>query len=263
MEQSYGRNAWKLQLLTDLEILPDYQDNTVYYGRQNVPLGAPVDADGNPVYYQLPKSFTAAKNDGERYRWCLAEIARITPSAKWAMKTTWASFLNGQFGVQTMPGHLPTVLVSTDTDSEEDEQSSGPYAVHTLTDSETSAQLATGIKRFVLPDEFNFITLYKEIAAEKNSHQYTAMRMLARIYTNRRQYPRAAEMWKLVIAKHGPGPNKDRQKALDQIIGKWCQFEGMGIVPEDNRSNCHSDTATETKFPSQRKSSMFLNYWKM
>ena len=232
MEQSYGRNAWKLQLLTDLEILPDYQDNTVYYGRQNVPLGAPVDADGNPVYYQLPESFTAAKNDGERYRWCLAEIARITPSAKWAMKTTWASFLNGQFGVQTMPGHLPTVLVSTDTDSEEDEQSSGPYAVHTLTDSETSAQLATGIKRFVLPDEFNFITLYKEIAAEKNSHQYTAMRMLARIYTNRRQYPRAAEMWKLVIAKHGPGPNKDRQKALDQIIGKWCQFEGMGIVPE-------------------------------
>ena len=231
MSNSYGQNAWKLQLLTDLETLPDYQDRTVYHGRRNVPLGAPVDQDGNPVFYHLPKSFEESINDGERYRWCLAEIVRLTPAAKWEIKSTWAGFLHGQFSVQTMSNYQNIQTNSGEKDQESGKEA-GPFAVHTLSDTETSAQLATGIKRFTLPDEFNFLAIYKEIAAVENSHQSTAMEMIARIYTNRRQYPRAAEMWKTVIAKYGPGNNKYRQQSLDQIIGNWAQFEGMGVVPE-------------------------------
>ena len=40
------------------------------------------------------------------------------------------------------------------------------YALDTLRDDETIARLATGIKRFTLPDEFNPIKIYQEIADE-------------------------------------------------------------------------------------------------
>ncbi|MBD3675424.1 MAG: alpha-2-macroglobulin [Planctomycetaceae bacterium] len=233
MRNRYGRDAWKLQVLTDLETLPDYEDQTVYYGARNVPLGAPVDEDGNPVYYQVPDSFEDSLNDGERYRWCLAEIARVTPAAKWETMQTWAGFLYGQFGVQTMSGRGSVIpLKAEEGEEEESEEVSGPYAVHTLKDTETSAQLATGIKRWTLPEEFNFIAIYQSLAEEENSYQSSAMDTLARIFTNRRQYPRAAEMWKEAIEKFGPGTanNPYRQKALDQIVDNWCQFEGMGVV---------------------------------
>ena len=41
-------SAWRLQVLTDLKELPDY-DQGWYFGGET--RGAPVDADGNPVYY--------------------------------------------------------------------------------------------------------------------------------------------------------------------------------------------------------------------
>ena len=49
-------------------------------------------------------------------------------------------------------------------DSKED--ASGTYAVNTLGEDETIARLATGIKRFKLPDEFNYIKIYQQVADE-------------------------------------------------------------------------------------------------
>ena len=51
-----------------------------------------------------------------------------------------------------------------------------PYALDTLTDDETIARLATGIKRFKLPDEFNPIKIYQAIADDpKTGHGEDAL----------------------------------------------------------------------------------------
>ena len=40
----------------------------------------------------------------------------------------------------------------------------GTFALHTLGDDETIARLATGVKRFKVPDEFNWLKVYERIA---------------------------------------------------------------------------------------------------
>lgn len=234
-----GREAWQLQILTDLTELPDYETYQSRYGRRSVPLGAPVDTEGNPVFYQLPESFEAATNDGERWRWSLQEMAVVSPSLESETQMTFADFLREQFGVQTMSMNSPIVpLPVAEKVQDEDEgggggeKPSGPYAVDTLSDKETSAQLATGVKRFTLPDEFNYIRIYQEVAGgDQNAYQASAMERLADIFANRRQYPRAAEMWREVIAKHGLGSNRHRAKRLEQIVGNWASFEPFGVLP--------------------------------
>ena len=76
---------------------------------------------------------------------------------------TFAEFLSGQFDVQTMANvaHSPTTIKS--------DKKTGTFALHTLGDDETIARLATGIKRFKLPDEFNCIKIYERIAGRGKS----------------------------------------------------------------------------------------------
>ncbi|HSG72609.1 MAG TPA: alpha-2-macroglobulin, partial [Planctomycetaceae bacterium] len=201
-----GSDAWKLQILTDLSELPDYDEQAYGYGRygsgfgQRNAGGAPVDDEGNPVYHTLPESYEASISDGQRWRWLMKEIVGYTPGAKWEMQMQWANFLWTQFGVQTMGGYIaPRSEPSDDPDQNE----SNPYAVGSLSDDETIARLATGIKRFSLPDEFNFIKLYREvIEAGKNSHDAAAYEQLAGVYTNRRQFPKAATVWRELIARY-------------------------------------------------------------
>ena len=80
-------------------------------------------------------------------------------------------------------------------------------------DNETIARLATGIKRFELPRDANFIRLYKKIEAYD---------VVAGIYENRRLYPKAAKMWK----KAGYA------ERVEQIVGNWGQFESSRTHPE-------------------------------
>ena len=75
--RGYGE-AWRLQYLTDLEELPDYEDGW-YYGGQSS--GAPVDADGKPVFHQCPRASKPPQDDGQRWRWCLMQAVEIEPSA--------------------------------------------------------------------------------------------------------------------------------------------------------------------------------------
>ncbi len=42
----------------------------------------PVDADGNPIFYQVPTSWDAAKNDGERWRWLLETMVEWHPARR-------------------------------------------------------------------------------------------------------------------------------------------------------------------------------------
>ena len=101
LQYSGHNQSWRLQYLTDLARLPDYEPGHGYwYG--GVTQGAPVDKGGNPVFYKIPKTFSSAESDGERWRWLLANAAKINPDLLTHVKYALAAWLHGQFGVQTL-----------------------------------------------------------------------------------------------------------------------------------------------------------------
>jgi len=227
--RGYGE-SWRLQYLTDLSVLPDYDDGWGYYREAS---GAPVDPDGKPVFHYVPKTFESAETDGQRWRWCLQQTVEMNPQRLNSVRWQFAEFLMNQFDVQTMAqwgwafGRMET------DDTKEDE--SGTYALHTLKEDETIARLATGIKRFNLPDEFNFIKIYQQIASDpKTGYGIESLEQLARIFENRRQYPKAADYW-LRLLKDYPNENRERRKGwqqrLDQIVNNWGRFEPAQTQP--------------------------------
>ena len=138
---------------------------------------------------------------------------------------------SSQFGVQTM-AYYGRFFCGQDEDDDTKKNESGTYALHTLSDDETIARLATGIKRFKLPDEFNCIKIYEQIAAEpQTGYGEQAREQLAQIFENRRQYPKAADDWRTAIEEYGPGDNNYRQQRLDQIVGNWGRFEPSACQP--------------------------------
>ena len=223
--------AWRLQYLTDLATLPDYEEGNYYSGGSR---GAPVDENGQPIFHHQPKSWKEATTDGQRWRWALVQMAEAGQQGE-AMRL-FADFLLNQFGVQTMQEYRWFFArARTDDETRKDDPStgsgssraesrdeSGTYELHTLRQDETIARLASGIKRFKLPDEFNFIRIYQELKAFDS---------LAPIFEDRRQYLKAAEYWRQAIARDGPGENQWRQKRLDQIVKPWGLFEPILTAP--------------------------------
>ncbi|MFT5326939.1 MAG: hypothetical protein ACI8P0_004823, partial [Planctomycetaceae bacterium] len=219
-------NSWRLQILTDLSSLPDLEEN-YWQGYRNE--GAPVDADGNPVLHRIPLTFEAAESDGERWRWLLAEIERLQPHRRAELLSLYSNFLHNQFGVQTMAQFR---WMRNGFQSDDDKDESGTFALHTLSDDETIARLATGVRRFKLPSEHNFIALNKEVSLlTKSGHGEKARDQLARIYENRRQYPKAAEAWRKAIRDCGRGDRQWREKTLAQIVDHWGRFEPSQVQP--------------------------------
>src|SRR5215831_11888257 len=144
---------WRLQYLTDLSQLPDYEEG--YHRIWGDQRGAPVDADGKPLYYKTPASYEKAVNDGERWRWMLSQAVEFDAGLVNDADMALANFVRSQLGVQTMAYY--GWRQQSDDDTEKDE--SGTYALQTLEDKETIARLANGIKRFAVPDEFNWIAI--------------------------------------------------------------------------------------------------------
>ncbi|QDT36171.1 alpha-2-macroglobulin family protein [Stratiformator vulcanicus] len=237
--QGRGYNmAWQLQELTELSELPDFERNrSPRYGwRQNNNPGAPVDADGKPIYYHLPDSFEAAKNDGERWRWALNKQKEALPSRANEVDLSFAAFLRSQFGVPTIRSWqgFERLIAQSDAAAEADDNggndpAANPYALHTLSDDETIAKLASGVKRFTLPDEFNFMKIYQRVAATQQASAIGGMTGLAEAYTDRRQFPKAAEQWRATIDRFGKGHNDYRQKKLEQIVSNWVMFENVRV----------------------------------
>lgn len=218
--QGTGDHApWRLQYLTDLSQLPDWEDTTEYYSRWQRP-GAPVDEQGNPIFYHLPKSYDAARNDGERWRWLLYRAVVVDSSRRNDAELQLADFLHDQFDVHTLGSNIGLGP----------EENAGaavnPFAVWTLSEEETIARLATGVQRFRVPEEFNWIRLYRQIAARgKSPAGEKARDQLARIFENRLQFEQAAAAWKQAQEEYGPGHHNFRRQRLQQIVGNWGRFE--------------------------------------
>ena len=228
IQYSGYQQAWRLQYLTDLSTLPDYEPGHGYgYGGSTQ--GAPVDPDGRPVFHKMPIRFNASKSDGERWRWLLVKAAELNPGLDSHVKYTFASFLHQQFGVQTLSAYshyFARGRAVIDEDSKQDD--AGPYEVHTLTDNESLARLANGVRRFDLPGEFNYIRLFKEIAHKRNqAYADNALRTLAGIYENRRLYDLAVEFWN----RYKKYNSTESRRHIDQITQSWGIFEPIGSQP--------------------------------
>ncbi|MFN0059597.1 MAG: alpha-2-macroglobulin family protein [Planctomycetota bacterium] len=213
--------SWRLQALTDLTTLPDYEEGWHHYGNDG--RAAPVDANNKAIVYRAPASFSAARNDGERWRWLLGEAESAGEGFLLESLLAQANFWQRQFGVETLAGYGFFGDGGDDADATKD----GPYAVHTLGDDETIARLATGIQRFKLEPEFNPIRIYERVLALATQRESsTALIGLAVIHENRRQFPRAAEYWRRVAKTEAA-----YQARVEQIVGNWGRIEPTTTQP--------------------------------
>ena len=81
-------DSWRLQSLTPLDVLPDYEENRLFHAAASAP-GHAVEPDGTPVYYHVPESFEKAKNDGQRWRWALAQAVEADPGLLNTARSAW------------------------------------------------------------------------------------------------------------------------------------------------------------------------------
>ncbi|MDO4569729.1 MAG: MG2 domain-containing protein [Planctomycetia bacterium] len=265
--------SWELQDITDLSKLPDYETTNPWGNPRNTS-GAAVDEDGMPIFFHLPESFEDAKNDGERWRWCL-EQARvlnrgvvienfdIEDAFRIEALFRQARFYQELFGVQTLARLRGRF--SDDNMGEEMDRRGGILAVGTLKDTETTAQLASGVKRFSLPEEFNHVLIWQEIAKTPNLHTRAALDALANIMKNRRQFPRTVEYYRQLLETNltlsvPPAffKNRDSQvertnesirQELNQITGNWGRFEPLAQQTSANpTASFRSRNATKVSF---------------
>lgn len=225
----YGNASWELQHLSDLEKLPDYGDLNRRYWRYN-DTTAPVDGAGEPVLYKVPETFESALNDGERWRWALQRAAELDPRRAGEMMYQFAQFLEQQFGVQTLnQGNW----FAPPTGEDDKRKNNGIFALHTLAENETVARLASGVRRFRLPDEYSYIKVYRQILegdlTSNDSYRGIAADALATSFENRRQYDAAAEIWQKAITQFGK--NQQRENRLAQILGAWGRFDPSAAQP--------------------------------
>lgn len=230
-----GMEPFRLHAATDLDTLPDYEKRGPFmprFGGGAPPAGAAVDAEDRPLFHALPESFAAAATDGERWRWLLKAAGDRHPPSRPQALYAYASFLHEQFGVETLRDIGPILLGRQAEAAPGMEKEAAPYLVHTLSEEETLARLATGVRRFTLPAEHNFIRLLEEAAGGADARVAgEALKRLAEIHENRRQYDRALAYWERFEALDPP----QARERIAQIAGRWGAFEGTGVQPAGRR----------------------------
>ena len=213
--------VWRLQELSDLKTLPEPDPTRHGTTSSN---GPPVGRDGRPVFFSEPDSFDTAINDGERWRWCIEQEGRLSAHDEAYVRMVFADWLRELYGVQTLQRYGYRFPAP----DEAGEGKAQRFALHTLGENETICQLANGVRRIELPDEFNFIKIYRELEAGNSrlpGWRDTPVR-LARVFENRRQYTKAVDSWELA-AKRG----ENSEFALQQLLGDQVRFDGTGNHP--------------------------------
>ena len=211
--------SWKLQALTPLENLPDWEERGPEGGTEGAPWTA-----GGPLLFTVPESWDAAENDGERWRFALAEQVRLNANASVDVTMELARFSRGEFGVRTLATY--GWWRNRDTDSEK-----GVLAVHTLGENECLAKTSDGVRRFKIGEDHHFIPLFRSVLDRRAD----AGDELVQVFLDRRQFAAAREVLELTIAKHGPGHENRRKKLLKQITGNWGRFETPESVSAGER----------------------------
>lgn len=218
----HDRWGWRLQLKTDLDKAPDYLD---WEAPHDFPMRyASVDETGKPIFWAEPDSWLTATSDAQRLRWALKQIDALDNVTAQSAQLAWANFLHSQFSVDTLQEQM-WLLRSRKSDKAADgdadevlkDKQSGILALHTLGEHETIAKLASGIRRFDLPDDLNPIRIYQKLAERKGAAAEAAQQQLVATFMNRRQYSRAADMLRQSIERFGE-PDSHKREELDNII---------------------------------------------
>ena len=252
-------SAWRLQVLTDLKELPDYDQGWYMGGETRGRSGR---------CRRQPSLLHRTQALGRRHQRRPASALGIGRSGGNVAREI-EHLPDGIGRVSAQPirrandGSIRLFGGETD---EEQPQKTGPYAVQTLADDETIARLATGIKRFKLPDEFNFIKIYQQIADEpKTGHGAEAALGSARPHFRE---PPAISIVRPTI---GGGPSRNTapaktttaRPACDQIVGNWGRFEpiisqpaGQGARPSISASQRPAASASR---PTRSKSKTLLD----
>ncbi len=220
-------SSWRLQELTALDRASAF----------NVPSGpyiryAPADDDGNPVLYPLAPSFAAARNDGERYRWALAEAGDTLK---------WADFLESQIGLATLDsGDWADRAVLP----------GGEESLRALGDDESIAHLVCGVRRFPLKDEYNPLKLYEAYLAS-HPDSLTALDRLAGFRIQRCQFDRAAAL--LARYRKISADNQSVNERYRQLTAPLLHFENRGpfTVGEKMTADFFFRNAGEVEFSIQ------------
>ncbi len=215
--QRTGRYMWRLYQLTDLAKAPDYNESFDLITSE----GAPNDDERNPIWIDIPTSWEAAKSDGERWRWLLQEIARIDPQQEGRNQLEWLRFCQQHYDVSTLADYSRWNQPDT-------KNRDGMLQASTLQDTETIARLASGVKRFTLREDYQFIPALRALMRKNDPTSSNAGDELVQIFLNRNQYPKAAETLKEIIERHGPNGSQ-RPNLLKQITGNWSRFEPTTI----------------------------------
>ena len=237
---SSGRfsEAWKLQDLTDLTVLPDPEAGFPWMfrgrGMGSPASGTPVDPEGQPVFHRVPQSWKTAISDGERWRWAMSEAARLDPKRRSEIELSWAGFLQSQFGTGSGGAELPPPVVplgKAATAAADEPRESSLHNAHQLPDNETITRLATGVRRFAVPDEFNCLVIAQAIVARGDASQTQALELLISERMNRHQYPKAAALLKEML-EVVPEPQREGvQNRIRQIEGNWLELESSRTLP--------------------------------
>ena len=197
-----GRLSWRLLEKTDLAAAPEPE---LGWGASHEEGPAPSGPDGAPVLHTVPSAWAAAANDGERWRWAVARLA-ATDDAAAARRLL--AFAARQFG--------PNTIGARDADAE---------AFAALGDGETMARLASGVRRFALPDDLNPILL-----AERCGEPFA----LGQWLEARRQLDRASEAYRRAAAAADRTEVAERARArLGAILDPWIEPDvAGGFTPE-------------------------------
>jgi uncharacterized protein YfaS (alpha-2-macroglobulin family) len=212
--------AWKLQVLTPMDQLPAWDESGPSGGTEGAPW-----RNGSPVLYEVPDSWEAARNDGERWRFALAEWARLKPDSQADVEYQLATFSRSQFGVGTLASYGWW-------QNRDEESEKGILQVDTLADDECLARTSEGVRRFKLPAGHHFIALFRSSYAKGSE---VAGDQLVQVYLDRSQRDRAEEVLRDVIAKHGEGHEGSRATLLRQITGSWGRLEAGKTVAAGTR----------------------------
>lgn len=146
---SNGRNGFsssRLLELTDIAVLPDYEEKGVpWYRPFEKRRGgwAPVNDAGEPIYHALPEAWESAKTDGERWRYAVEQLPTNESKEKRA------SFAERQFGLHRLHQEGPRDSLIAE--------------LRTLTDDETLTCLQDGIHRLKLPDDYNYLKIWRTL----------------------------------------------------------------------------------------------------
>lgn len=224
-----GQETWRLQYLSNIAELPDYDE--MWHSSRNV--GTPVDEDGKPIFFPIPKSWDAARNDGERWRLLLMQAMELDSKRTGEVLWRFSDLMREQYGVQTMGPEYGAFFTRRVLEDDGKKHESGTYDLHRLGENETITRFASGIRRHTLPDEFSFVRVLKRITTDPDctSHAELALNRLAEIFENRRQYDAAAKYWAASIRRFGPGSNNWKRKREEQILGNWGRFDGTMTHP--------------------------------